>query len=155
MKIQRKSFEVKGDKSWRVETPYGPCLLSALDSAGQVIFANRHHCTELTAEGASYAPPHQVNYQALVWALVVCSKCTAVVSLSSTGTLHPEEIPVGSMLSVEDYYMVTPKPVTFWGHQQVGAFEVPEKGVGRIHYSPAEPNARADWVAKIQGSRGF
>ena len=31
----------------------------------------------------------QVNYRALVWALVVSSQCKSVVSLSSTGTLHP------------------------------------------------------------------
>lgn len=31
----------------------------------------------------------QVNYPALVWALVVSSQCKSVVSLSSTGTLHP------------------------------------------------------------------
>ena len=59
---------------------------------------------------AEYAPPHEagsqphgkaptvapkvawfeVNYRALIWALVVTSQCSAVVSLSSTGTLHPE-----------------------------------------------------------------
>ena len=31
----------------------------------------------------------KVNYRALVWALVVSSQCKSVVSLSSTGTLHP------------------------------------------------------------------
>eukprot|EP00438_Fugacium_kawagutii_P019137 Skav224294 [mRNA] locus=scaffold2121:3207:11971:+ [translate_table: standard] len=94
----------------------------------------------------------QVNYRALVWALVVSSQCSAVVSLSSTGTLDPAAWPGGSLR--QDYYMVTPSAVTFWGHPQIGAFEVPAEGrepdgcpvaagVGRIHYSPADAQTRA------------
>ncbi|CAK9013784.1 Probable S-methyl-5'-thioinosine phosphorylase (5'-methylthioinosine phosphorylase) (MTI phosphorylase) (MTIP), partial [Durusdinium trenchii] len=117
----------------KVSTPWGDCLLASLDPDRRVIFANRHLCTQLDNGQVNYAPPHEVNYRALVWALVVESQCQAVVSLSSTGTLHPEEIPVGSMLSAEDYYMVTPQATTFWGHKQIGSFEPPDRGdsVGR------------------------
>lgn len=143
--------QVKSDDRWTVETPFGKCVLAALDDAKRVIFANRHLCTTLNAEGqAEYAPPHEVNYRALVWALVVSSQCSAVVSLSSTGTLHPDDIPVGSMLAAEDYYMVTPSAMTFWGHPKIGSFQAPEEGVGRIHYSPADPEMRKDWMTRIQ-----
>ncbi|CAK9013749.1 Probable S-methyl-5'-thioinosine phosphorylase (5'-methylthioinosine phosphorylase) (MTI phosphorylase) (MTIP), partial [Durusdinium trenchii] len=120
--------QVKGDDRWKVSTPWGDCLLASLDPDRRVIFANRHLCTQLDNGQVNYAPPHEVNYRALVWALVVESQCQAVVSLSSTGTLHPEEIPVGSMLSAEDYYMVTPQATTFWGHKQIGSFEPPDRG---------------------------
>ncbi|CAJ1360744.1 unnamed protein product [Effrenium voratum] len=143
--------QVRGEDRWIVDTPFGPCVLAAMDPERRVLFANRHLCTEVNAETGEveYAPPHMVNYRALVWALSSC-ECSGVVSLSSTGTLHPEEIPICSMVAAEDYYMVTPQPVTFWGNPKIGAFEKPEGGLGRIHYSPADPASRAEWVAKLQ-----
>ncbi len=47
------------------------CLLSALDADKRVLFASRHMCTTIDAATgkATYAPPHLVNYKALIWAL--------------------------------------------------------------------------------------
>lgn len=147
--------QVKGEDSWTVETPWGKCILAALDSKRRVIFANRHLCTKVNEQGkADYAPPHEVNFKALVWALAVTSECSGVVALSSTGTLHPDTIPVGSVVAADDYYMVNPQPVTFWGHEKIGSFETPEAGVGRIHYSPANPQdeRRVAWSVRVQGA---
>ncbi|CAE7232668.1 GIP [Symbiodinium microadriaticum] len=50
--------------------------------------------------------------------------------------------------------MVNPQPVTFWGHEKIGSFETPEAGVGRIHYSPANPQdeRRVAWSVRVQGA---
>mmetsp|Transcript_49220 Transcript_49220/g.107108 ORF Transcript_49220/g.107108 Transcript_49220/m.107108 type:complete len:190 (+) Transcript_49220:1-570(+) len=41
----------------------------------------------------------------------------------------------------DDYYRVRPSPIsTFWGNEKIGGFAVPDAdGVGRIHYTPADP----------------
>eukprot|EP00434_Breviolum_minutum_P017772 symbB.v1.2.015687.t1/scaffold1169.1/size134116/1 len=54
--------QVQGDNRWMVETPFGPCLLASLDDERRIIFANRHLCTKINAEGkAEYAPPHEAD----------------------------------------------------------------------------------------------
>jgi len=30
----------------------------------------------------------------------------------------------------QDYYMVTPSAMTFWGHPKIGSFQAPEEGEG-------------------------
>eukprot|EP00928_Gymnodinium_smaydae_P049668 TRINITY_DN33359_c0_g1_i1.p1 TRINITY_DN33359_c0_g1~~TRINITY_DN33359_c0_g1_i1.p1 ORF type:complete len:310 (-),score=30.05 TRINITY_DN33359_c0_g1_i1:140-1069(-) len=143
--------QVQGRDPRKVTTPFGDCLLTTLDDKNRIVFANRHLCTTIdSATGkATYAPPHEVNYKALIWALVVDSKCRGIVAMGSTGTLHPDEIPVGSVVMADDYYMVRPEPITFWGNAQVGAFDPPEGGVGRIHYTPANP-ADEKWTAWLK-----
>jgi len=133
---------VQGRDAFKVSTPFGDCLLSYLDDSKRVLFANRHLCTKTDGNTGEvlYAPPHEVNYRALIWALVVECGCSAgVVAIGSTGTLHPDVIPVGSVVMPDDYYMVVPEPMTFWGERAVGSFDVPAGGIGRIHYSPADP----------------
>mmetsp|Transcript_2503 Transcript_2503/g.6289 ORF Transcript_2503/g.6289 Transcript_2503/m.6289 type:complete len:304 (-) Transcript_2503:45-956(-) len=133
--------KVADAKPWRVETPYGDCLLSFLDEAKQLVFASRHHCTKVSVESdtAGYAPPHEVNYHALVWALVVEARCTrGIVAFGSTGSLDPVRVPIGAVVMPDDYYMVRPEPVSFWGNEKVGAFDVPSGGVGKIHLTPAD-----------------
>jgi len=133
--------QVEGVEPWLVKTPFGECRLAALDAEKRVLFASRHHSTsfDMATGKPTYAPPHEVNYRALVWALVVESGCSGIVALGSTGSLHPERIPVGSVVMADDYYMVLPEPVTFWGHEKVGSFADPDSaGVGRIHYTPAD-----------------
>lgn len=136
--------QLTGQEPWVVDTPFGPCLLSALDADKRVLFASRHMCTCIdSATGkATYAPPHEVNYRALIWALAVESGCKGgIIAMGSTGSLHPHQIPVGSVVMVDDYYMVTPEPITFWGHNGIGSFEATagDDGKGRIHYTPADP----------------
>merc|ERR1712080_289518 len=86
----------------------------------------------------AYAPPHDVNYQAMVWALHECS-VRRVVALSSAGSLLPEEVPVGSVVMPDDYFMVKPEPATFWPHPAIGAFsaDVSQGQVGNMHFTPA------------------
>lgn len=132
--------QLEGKDPRLVETPFGPCLVSVMDNDGVVLFASRHMCTTIDENGKpKYAPPHEVNYKAMIWALVVESGCHGgVVAFGSTGTLHPETVPVGAVALADDYYMVRPEPITFWGHEKIGSFAVPENGgVGRIHFTPA------------------
>lgn len=135
-------MQVEGKDPWLVQTPFGDCLLSALDDEKCVIYANRHLCTKIEqATGkATYAAPHEVNYQALIWALAVESGCKGgIVAIGSTGTLDPKKLPVGSVVMPDDYYMVRPEPNTFWGNDRIGTFGVPaDGGVGRMHYTPAD-----------------
>jgi len=148
--------QVQGEDKWIVETPFGPCILVALDAERRVLFANRHFCTKVDTETlkADYAPPHEVNFKALIWALVVAGKCSGVMALGSAGTLQPETIPVGSVVAATDYYMVDKGAVTFWGQEGIGSFDTPADGFGRIHYSPANPldQARNDFATRIQGA---
>eukprot|EP00747_Dinoflagellata_sp_TGD_P195674 gnl/TRDRNA2_/TRDRNA2_64716_c0_seq2.p1 gnl/TRDRNA2_/TRDRNA2_64716_c0~~gnl/TRDRNA2_/TRDRNA2_64716_c0_seq2.p1 ORF type:complete len:307 (+),score=51.31 gnl/TRDRNA2_/TRDRNA2_64716_c0_seq2:123-1043(+) len=146
--------QVEGKENFLVKTPFGDCLLTCLDNERRIVFANRHLCTNIDGSTgkASYAPPHLVNFRALIWALVVECRCGrdgqgGVVALGSTGSLYPEKIPVGSVVMPDDYYMVRPEAVTFWGHEQVGSFAAPESGgLGRIHYTPANPDD-GSWLA--------
>ena len=46
----RHSREVRGEDRWTVDTPFGPCVLAAMDPERRVLFANRHLCTEVNAE---------------------------------------------------------------------------------------------------------
>jgi purine nucleoside phosphorylase len=135
--------QLTGQEPWTVETPFGPCLLSALDEEKKVLFASRHMCTAIdsTTGKSTYAAPHEVNYKALIWALAVESNCKGgIIAMGSTGTLDPERIPVGSVVMADDYYMVRPEPLSFWGHASIGSFEAPANGEGRIHYTPADPS---------------
>jgi len=132
---------VTGKDLFSVQTPFGLAVnLSFLDEGKQVLFLNRHLCThvdESTGE-VRYAPPHEINYQAMVWALQEC-KVRRVVALSSAGSLLPDVVPVGSVVMPDDYYMCKPDPVTFWPHPAMGAFapEASKGQVGRIHFTPA------------------
>lgn len=141
--------QVDGKEQHRVTTPFGDCLVSFMDDSRRVLFANRHLCTP----GKAYSPPHEVNFQALIWALVVECGCSGgVVAIGSTGTLDPEAIPVGSVVMPDDYAMVRPDAITFWGHPGIGIFAGPAKeegGLGRIHYSPADP-CDERWI-KLRG----
>lgn len=130
------AVHVDGKEQYRVRTPFGDCLVSIMDADRRVLFANRHLCTP----GTPYSPPHLVDYRSLVWALVVECGSTGVVAIASTGTLHPEEIPVGSVVMPDDYAMARPEAITFWGHPGIGIFDAPQSGgVGRVHYTPADP----------------
>lgn len=133
--------QLEGRNPWRVETPYGPCQLAALDEAKRVLFASRHSCTSFDEAGKPvYAPPHVVNYRAIIWALVACEGCKGgIIALGSTGSLDTEGIPVGSVVMADDYYMVRPEPVTFFPNAHIGSFETPGDGIGRMHYTPANP----------------
>lgn len=141
---------IEGKDPWLVKTPFGNCLLTALDEEKRVLYANRHLCTTIdeSTGKATYAPPHEVNYQALIWALAIESGCKGgIVAIGSTGTLNPDTMPVGCVVMPDDYYMVRPEPVTFWGNGQIGTFETPaENGVGRIHYTPAD-TLDSKWLA--------
>lgn len=140
---------VTGGSVFSVQTPFGLVVnASFLDEGKRVLFLNRHLCThidETTAE-VRYAPPHEINYQAMVWALREC-KVERVVALSSAGSLLPKDVPVGSVVMPDDYYMVKPEPMTFWPHPGIGTFAAdPSKGdVGRMHFTPANMED-ASWV---------
>ena len=62
---------VEGKDCFSVDTPFGLVVnMCFMDTKQQVLFVNRHLCTNVTRNGeASYAPPHEVNYRAMVWAL--------------------------------------------------------------------------------------
>jgi len=147
---------ITGKAVFSVETPFGYAVnLSFLDEGKQVLFLNRHLCTHIdeTTGEVRYAPPHEINYQAMVWALHEC-KVQKVVALSSAGSLRPEEIPVGSVVMPDDYYMVKPDPITFWPHPAVGGFaaEASKGQVGRIHFTPAnlEDEAWTGFRSEVQ-----
>lgn len=139
----------QGKETWKVATPFGECMITAMDSEKRVLFANRNYCTKLDADGKpQYAPPHEVNTHAICWALGVECKCSGgILALGNAGTLHPETVPVGSVLMADDYYRVRPAPLsTFWGNEKVGAFAVPDgDGVGRVHCTPADPSSE-QWL---------
>jgi len=138
--------QVEGREQLKLSTPYGDCLVAFLDDNKQIAFVNRHLCTTLDSSGkATYAPPHEVNYHAMIWALVVVCGCKGVVALGSTGSLNTKDVPVGSVVMPDDYYMVRPEAMTFWGDAKIGSFAAPENGVGRIHYTPADANDEA-WM---------
>mmetsp|Transcript_10208 Transcript_10208/g.22591 ORF Transcript_10208/g.22591 Transcript_10208/m.22591 type:complete len:331 (+) Transcript_10208:155-1147(+) len=141
---------VVGSERYSLQTPFGYVVnISFLDENKKVLFLNRHLCTHVDEEtgAVGYAPPHLVNYRAMVWCLHTCS-VKKVVALSSTGTLDPSSIPVGSVVMPDDFYMVKPDPTTFWPHPAMGAIEADKaKGqVGRIHFAPAIPEDEA-WVS--------
>jgi len=147
---------VAGQERFSVKTPFGFVVnLSFLDEARQVLFLNRHLCTHVDSSTGEvrYAPPHEVNYRAMVWCLHLCS-VKRVVALSSTGTLHPKDIPVGSVVMPDDFYMTKPDPMTFWPHPAMGTFAADaENGqVGRIHFAPAikEDTAWTGLRAQVQ-----
>merc|ERR1719203_432764 len=139
-----------------VDTPFGLVVnVSFLDEGQQVLFLNRHHCTHLdaTTSEVRYAPPHEANYKAMVWCLHECG-AQRVIALSSTGSLNPEHVPVGSVVMPDDFYMVKPEPITFWPHPALGTFDADaSKGqVGRIHFAPAikEDSAWVDLRTELQ-----
>lgn len=133
-------------QTYCLQTPFGNVRgLCFLDKAKDWIFVSRHHCTRVKDDGsADYAPPHAINFQALVWALKDCG-VEYVVAFGSAGSLHPDRIPVGSMLMPDDYFMAMPEAVTFWPHPAVGAFAPEGDQIGRIHYTPAAKDDTA-WV---------
>lgn len=127
---------------YAVDTPYGRCVnISFLND--NVIFVNRHSSTDDEAGGyGSYAPPHAVNFRAMLWALKECN-VQCICAISSTGTLRPSKVPVGSVVMPDDYFMSLPKATTFWPNPQLGKFSVHEgeggQKLGRIHFTPADP----------------
>lgn len=107
---------------------------------------NRHLCTSTKVDDNGkplHVPPHEVNFRAMVWALCVECGCQGIVALGSAGSLHPDAIPVGSVVMPDDYFMVRPEPMTFWGRAEIGVFTTPEGGLGHVHYAPADPGSPA------------
>ena len=83
------------DTTFSWPTPYGSVTgLSFLDAGQRVLFVNRHFCTNIGADGEpTYAPPHDVNFKAMLWAFKDLG-CVGICALGSTGTLRPETVPV-------------------------------------------------------------
>lgn len=129
---------VAGEERFSFMTPFGPVVnISFLDDAKRVLFVNRHQCTSLDDSGAAtYAPPHEVNFHALIFALKQLN-CKSVCAIGSTGTLKPAKVPVGSIVMPDDYVFVLPTPVTYWGKCKMGLFEPKDGEFGRIHFAPA------------------
>eukprot|EP01051_Picozoa_sp_SAG22_P011138 SAG22_NODE_1049_length_5844_cov_2.122520_2_plen_199_part_00 len=128
---------IKSSTTYSFATPYGPVSdLGFLDEACRVVFVSRHNSTNIGPDGKpTYAPPHDVNFHAIIWALRHLN-VKGVLAIGSTGTLHPKEVPVGSLIMPDDYFCVLPTPQTFWPHK-VSMFEPGEGDVGRIHFTPA------------------
>ena len=137
---------VSGKERFSFKTPFGYVLnISFLDSGKRVLFVNRHHSTKMDSEGsATYAPPHEVNFHALLYAMKKLN-VKGICAVGSVGTLRPTKIPVGSIVMPDDYIFVLPTPVTFWGKCEMGLFEPSEGQEGRIHFAPATGNDTA-WV---------
>ena len=132
--------------SW--PTPFGTVTnLAFLDGAKQrVLFVNRHFCTNIGPDGSAvYAPPHDIDFHALLWALKELH-CKAVFALGSTGTLRPDTVPVGTIVMPDDFFCTLPVATTYWPHK-VGLFEPDAAAgeVGRIHFAPAIPED-SSWV---------
>ena len=131
---------VSGAVEFSWGTPFGSVTgLSFLDEGQNVIFVNRHLCTNIGTDGhATYAPPHEVNFHAMLWALKDLG-VQGVCAIGSTGTLRPESVPVGSIVMPDDFLCTCPTAVTYWPHEKMGLFNPdPTKGqIGRIHFAPA------------------
>lgn len=55
-------------------------------------WCRRHNSTNIAADGKpTYAPPHDVNFHAIIWALRHLN-VKGILSIGSTGTLHPKEV---------------------------------------------------------------
>lgn len=136
----------EGLQKYYVQTPFGYVAgLCFIDKAQEWLFISRHHCTRFKDDGsADYAPPHAINFHALVWALKDAG-VQRVIAFGSAGTLHPDRIPVGSVLMPDDYFMAIPEASTFWPHPSIGAFGAEEGQLGRMHYTPAAKDDTA-WV---------
>jgi hypothetical protein len=149
-----------GAAKWSWPTPYGPVTnLTFLDEAQSlVLFVNRHFCTNVGVDGeAVYAPPHDLNFHALLWALKEL-QVQAIVALGSTGTLRPAAVPVGSIVLPDDFLFVAPVPVTYWPNR-VGTFapDAARMELGRVHFAPAIPEDKPwvefrDWVRQTLNS---
>lgn len=144
---------VAGDTRYSVGTPFGLVVnVSFLDEGRQVLFINRHLCTHTDESGeVRYAPPHEVNYRAMVWCLRECG-AVRVVALSSAGTLLPDAVPVGSVVMPDDFLMTLPQPTTFWPDPAIATFapDASKGQCGRMHFAPAVPDDR-DWL-KFRGA---
>mmetsp|Transcript_11984 Transcript_11984/g.25874 ORF Transcript_11984/g.25874 Transcript_11984/m.25874 type:complete len:307 (+) Transcript_11984:24-944(+) len=136
----------EGCTTYRWQTPFGHVGgLSFLDEASTWLFVPRHNSTRFTEQGkADYAPPHAINYKALIWALKDLG-VQRVVAFGSAGSLHPDKVPVGSVCMPDDYFMVLPEATTYWPDPRVGMFGAGEGQVGQIHYTPATRDDPA-WV---------
>jgi hypothetical protein len=137
---------VSGKERFSFNTPFGYVInISFLDSEQRVMFVNRHLSTKMDSDGvATYAPPHEVNFHALLYAMKKLN-VKGICAVGSVGTLRPTKIPVGSIVMPDDYIFVLPTPVTFWGKCEMGLFEPSETQEGRIHFAPATGNDTA-WV---------
>ena len=106
------------DTTFSWPTPYGSVTgLSFLDAGQRVLFVNRHFCTNIGADGEpTYAPPHDVNFKAMLWAFKDLG-CVGICALGSTGTLRPETVPVGSVVMPDDFFCTLPNALTYWPHK--------------------------------------
>mmetsp|Transcript_29841 Transcript_29841/g.70967 ORF Transcript_29841/g.70967 Transcript_29841/m.70967 type:complete len:308 (+) Transcript_29841:45-968(+) len=138
---------VAGVERFSFSTALGEVVnISFLDDAKRVVFVNRHLCTHVDKDGkATYAPPHEVNYHAMILALKKLN-VKAICAIGSTGTLRPDAVPVGSIIMPDDYAFVLPTAVTFWGKLPMATFEPAEGDEGRIHFAPAS-GTEQEWVA--------
>ena len=83
-------------------TPFGDCLLVALDSDKRVLFANRHLCTTIDAatKKASYAPPHKTFTRQRMWSNMKALPSAA--DIDSAGS--QVEIDKGNAVEASNYY---------------------------------------------------
>ena len=57
---------------------------------------DRHNSTNIAEDGKpTYAPPHDVNFHSIIWALKHLN-VKGVIAIGSTGTLHPKEVHAGT-----------------------------------------------------------
>ena len=138
---------VSGSEQYCFKTPLGWLInISFLDPQKRVVFVNRHQCTSMNPEGkACYAPPHVIDFHVIMIGLKKLN-VKAVCAIGSTGSLRPDEVPVGSIVMPDDYAFVLPAPVTFWGKIPMATFQPGADEEGKIHFAPACPDDR-DWVA--------
>jgi 5'-methylthioadenosine phosphorylase len=138
---------VAGEERFSFKTPLGYLInISFLDEAKRVVFVNRHLCTAMDAEGkATYAPPHAVDFHVIMIGLKKLN-VKSVCAIGSTGSLRPDEVPVGSIVMPDDYAFVLPAPVTFWGKLPMGAFAPEFTQEGKIHFAPASADDK-QWVS--------
>jgi len=137
---------VAGEERFSFKTDLGMLInISFLDADKRVVFVNRHLCTAMDADGkATYAPPHAIDFHVILLGLKKLN-VQGVCAIGSTGSLRPEEVPVGSIVMPDDYAFVLPSPITFWGKVPMGTFAPEGVQEGKIHFAPASGDDKA-WV---------
>ena len=84
---------VSGQERYSLATPFGHVVnISFLDAGKRVLFVNRHLSTSMDPNGAAtYAPPHEVNFHALLYALKKLN-VKGICAIGSVGTLRPGKV---------------------------------------------------------------
>ena len=88
-------FDPADSEKLRVQTPYGPALVTIGQLAGRrVAFLTRHGVDHSAA-------PHLINYRANIWALASLG-VTAILSSSAVGGVSPDYLP-GTLVLTDQY----------------------------------------------------